>query len=49
MTPSQRDTLIRQFAAGPDRLEAALATVPDAARPWRPAPGKWSAHEVIVH
>jgi hypothetical protein len=49
MTPSQRNTLVRQFAAGPDRLEAALATVPDAARKWRPAPGKWSAHEVIVH
>jgi hypothetical protein len=23
--------------------------VPEAARRWRPAPGKWSVHEVIVH
>jgi len=49
MSPAQRDVLVRQYAAGPERLEAALATVPEAARQWRPAPGKWSAHEVIVH
>lgn len=49
MTPAQRDSLIRQYAAGPDRLEAALASAPDSARLWRPAPGKWSVHEVIVH
>lgn len=49
MTPAERDALIRRYAAGPDRLEAALATVPADARLWRPAPGKWSVHEIIVH
>ncbi len=49
MRQEERDTLIAQYAAGPDRLEAALAEVPAEARQWRPAPGKWSAHEVIVH
>jgi hypothetical protein len=49
MTPAERSTLIRRYATGPDRLEESLAAVPDIARQWRPAPGKWSAHEIIVH
>ncbi len=49
MTPADRATLIHRFAAGPDLLEQALAKVPEPARKWRPAPGKWSVHEVIVH
>jgi hypothetical protein len=44
-----RDTLIAQYAAGPARLRGALATVPGAALQWRPKPGEWSAHEVVVH
>ena len=49
MTPEQRVLLIRRYASGPALLEVALASVPPAARQWRPGPGKWSAHEVIVH
>ena len=49
MTKAERDTLIEQYAAGPARLKAALATVPPAAMPWRPKPGEWSAHEIVVH
>jgi len=49
MTPTERATLIQQYADGPARLRAALAKVPEAARKWRPAPGEWSAHEVICH
>lgn len=49
LSSEERATLIRQYAAGPTRLEAALATVPPEARRWRPAPGEWSAHEIIVH
>ncbi len=49
MTPADRRALIERYARGPSLLEAALATVPGAAMQWRPAPGKWSAHEVIVH
>ena len=41
--------LIRQYAEGPARLRQALDTVPPEALQWRPAPGKWSVHEVIVH
>ena len=46
---AKRDALIQQFADGPARLRAALATVPPAALKWRPAPKEWSAHEVVVH
>ena len=49
MTPVQRQRLIRQYAEGPDRLQAAFAAAPAALRQWRPAPGKWSVHEVVVH
>jgi hypothetical protein len=47
LTRDERDRLIQQYADGPARLEAALARVPAAALQWRPAPGEWSAHEVI--
>jgi len=49
MDRTQREKLIQQYADGPARLRAALARVPEAARQWRPAPGEWSAHEVICH
>lgn len=49
MTAAERTVLIDQYAAGPARLRAALATVPREALQWRPAPGEWSAHEVVVH
>ncbi len=49
MTPAERQLLIQRYAAGPALLEAALAAVPRDALQWRPAPGKWSVHEVIVH
>jgi hypothetical protein len=48
MTPSHQD-LIRRYAEGPARLRKALEIVPKEALKWRPAPGKWSVHEVIVH
>lgn len=49
MDSTERERLIRQYADGPCRLREALAKVPEAARTWRPAPGEWSAHEVVVH
>ena len=49
MNKQERDRLIQQYADGPARLRGALATVPEAALKWRPAPGEWSAHEVICH
>src|SRR5204862_4034529 len=49
MTSTEREKLIQQYADGPRRLGEAFAKVPAAARQWRPAPGEWSAHEVICH
>lgn len=49
MTPQERCALIARYAAGPELLQAALAEVPEEALQWRPAAGKWSVHEVIVH
>lgn len=48
-TPRERTELIQHYADGPARLRAALNRVPAEARQWRPAPGEWSAHEIICH
>lgn len=48
MTSSRQDR-IRQYAEGPAKLRQALAKVPPEAMKWRPAPGKWSVHEIIIH
>lgn len=49
MRPEERAQLIQRYADGPEVLAAALESVPTAALQWRPAPGKWSVHEVVVH
>jgi hypothetical protein len=49
MTPAERAGFIKRYAEGPALLEQTFARVPPEARQWRPAPGKWSAHEIIVH
>jgi hypothetical protein len=49
MDRAHREKLIQRYADGPRRLREALGRVPAAAMKWRPAPGEWSAHEVICH
>ncbi len=49
MSHDEREALIEQYARGPERIREALARVPKAALSWRPAAGKWSVHEVVVH
>jgi hypothetical protein len=49
MTDDVREPLIRRFEQGPANFRATVARVPAAAMKWRPAPDKWSAHEVVVH
>jgi len=49
MLAAERSDLITRYAEGPALLRRTLARVPEAALQWRPAPGKWSAHEIIVH
>jgi hypothetical protein len=49
MTQAERAALIDRYANGVTLLRAALAEVPVDAMRWRPAPGKWSVHEVVAH
>ena len=49
LSRAERAVLIAQYAAGPARLRGELAQVPAEALRWRPAPGEWSAHEVVCH
>ena len=49
MTHEQRAALVEQYARGPERIRGALEKVPPEALQWRPAPGAWSVHEVVVH
>jgi hypothetical protein len=49
VTAAERKKAIARYAAGPARLRGALRRVPRAALHWRPAPGEWSAHQVIHH
>jgi hypothetical protein len=49
LSPTEREALIDRYAEGPSRLKAALAKVPAGALQWRPKPGEWSVHEVVVH
>ncbi len=48
-TAAERAALIERYAHGPALLKRALARVPAEALQWKPAPGKWSAHEIVVH
>ena len=49
MSRGERESLIEQYARGPARLREALAKAPREALQWRPEPGRWSVHEVVVH
>jgi len=49
LSRAEREALIEQYARGPQQVREALAEVPREALQWRPGPGKWSAHEVVVH
>ena len=49
MSASDRSRRIDQYAQGPERLRQALNRVPDGMVKWRPAPGKWSVHEIVCH
>ncbi|MFI5280537.1 MAG: DinB family protein [Gemmatimonadales bacterium] len=49
MNPKEREGLLVRYENGVKVLKEAFAEVPPEALQWRPAPDKWSVHEVIVH
>jgi uncharacterized damage-inducible protein DinB len=46
---ADRARLIAMYGQGCDLLDAALATIPRAAWPFKPSKKDWSIHEVLVH
>lgn len=49
LSRAERDAFLKRYEAGPALLRAAFEAVPAAARQFRPGPGAWSAHEIVVH
>jgi hypothetical protein len=49
MEQAERDQYLTIVRSTPERLKAALAGVPRKLLTWRPAPGKWSIHEIVCH
>ena len=49
MEKTERDQYVAIVRSTPERLKAALAGVPKKLLTWRPAPGKWSMHEIVCH
>ncbi len=49
LSSSERAPLIDEYERGVTLLRTAWESIPEEAEKWRPAPDKWSAHEVIVH
>lgn len=49
MDQAERERHLETIRSTPDRLKGALAGVPKKLLTWRPAPGKWSIHEIVCH
>jgi len=49
MDQAERERYLDIIRSTPDRLKAAVAGVPRKLLTWRPAPGKWSIHEIVCH
>src|SRR5262245_4837503 len=49
LSASERAALLDRLAAGAGKIAASWRDLPPAARAWRPAPGEWSAHEILCH
>ncbi|MEO8362110.1 MAG: DinB family protein [Vicinamibacteria bacterium] len=49
LSAEERESLISDYERGATVLRTAWESIPEDAEKWRPAPDKWSAHEVIIH
>ena len=49
MDKEERKHLIERYTIGPALLREALGHAPPEMRKWRPEPGEFSVHEIIVH
>jgi ribosomal protein S18 acetylase RimI-like enzyme len=46
---SERESLIASYGTAPERLKKALSAIPREAWAWKPAPHRWSIHEILLH
>ena len=49
LSAEEREKLILEYERGAAVLRTAWESIPEDAEKWRPAPDKWSAHEVVIH
>ena len=49
MNAAERTQLLQQYRNGPLLLKEALAQVPEQIWKYKPAPNKWSVHEIVIH
>ena len=49
LSREERESLIEQYARGPERVREAFERAPAQALQWRPSADRWSVHEVVVH
>jgi hypothetical protein len=49
MTSEERRQKIEQYGAGPAQLVEALKEFPREMWQWKPAPDRWSIHEILIH
>ena len=49
MTPDERKKRIADYAKGPALLSKAIRKFPKKMWKWKPAPARWSIHEILVH
>jgi len=49
MTPSERSALIESYGAAWSQLKSTLSDLPKEMWTFKPAPNRWSVHEIIVH
>jgi hypothetical protein len=49
LSAEERAARIERYAHGPVLLKEALVRVPEEARKWKPAPDRWSVHEIVCH
>lgn len=49
MSPAERTLKIESYGRAYERLVAALERYPRSMWQWRPAPDRWTIHEIVVH
>ncbi len=49
MNPAKRTQLLEDYRNGPRLVREALIQLPEQMWKYKPAPNKWSVHEIVIH